>query len=72
MAYWKTRPTEEIVDSLRPGQPEALRTWGDGRIANGNTRTLVFEGRGVDIDALPREVKVVDPNTLETTWVTRP
>jgi hypothetical protein len=28
LAYWRTRPTSEIVASLKPGATEALRTMG--------------------------------------------
>ena len=72
LKYWRTQPTEKIVESLKPGSPEALRAWPDGRIFNGNTRTLILEERGVPINNLPREVKITDPNTGATTWVTKP
>jgi hypothetical protein len=53
--YWSTRPTEEIRQSLSPGQEESLRVTSDGRIFNGNTRTLVLQDRGININDLPRE-----------------
>jgi len=55
LAYWRTRPTQEIRDSLLPGQSEALRVKPDGRVMNGNTRLKVLIERGEDIDSLPRE-----------------
>lgn len=56
LTYWRTRSTQEIIDSHKPGQPESLKTWPDGRMASGNTRTLVLEERGIPINSLPREV----------------
>jgi hypothetical protein len=55
LGYWRSRPTDAILDSLLPGRPEALRVKPDGRVMNGNTRLKVLLKRGVDIDALPRE-----------------
>ncbi len=72
LQYWRTQPTDKILESLKPGNPESLRTWLDGRMMNGNTRTLVLEERGFPINSLPREVQVVDPNTGIATWVTVP
>lgn len=72
LKYWRTQPTGRIVESLKPGNPESLKTWADGRMMNGNTRTLVLEERGVSIRNLPREVQVVNPQTGTTTWVVKP
>lgn len=65
---WRGQPTEKIVESLRPGEKEAPRTWTDGLMMNGNTRTMVLEERGTPINILPREVKIVDEMTLEEHW----
>jgi hypothetical protein len=54
--FWRQRTTEDIVQSLRPGVDEALRSKPDGRIINGNTRIKILEERGFDVNALPREV----------------
>jgi hypothetical protein len=56
LEYWRKQPTEDIVSSLQPGQPEALTVKFDGRIMNGNTRIKVLEERGFDVNSLPREV----------------
>jgi hypothetical protein len=56
LAYWRRRTIEEIVESLRPGSPEALKVKPDGRILNGNARVKVLEERGYDVDGLEREV----------------
>lgn len=55
LEYWRKRPTEEIVKSLQPGNPEALRVKPDGRVINGNIRIKALEERGFDINSLPRE-----------------
>jgi hypothetical protein len=54
--FWRQQTTDDIVQSLRPGAGEALRSKPDGRIINGNTRIKVLEERGFDVNALPREV----------------
>lgn len=48
--------TKELVASLAPGRPDALRVKPDGTVMNGNHRVAVLLERGVDVDALPREV----------------
>ena len=56
LAYFRGRSTEEILESLRPGQQSALKTRPDGTVLEGHHRILVLKERGVDCDALPREV----------------
>jgi hypothetical protein len=56
LAYWRRQSTEDIVESLKPGGPEALQVKPDGRILNGNIPIKVLEERGFDINSLPREV----------------
>jgi hypothetical protein len=56
LEYWRKQSTEDIVNSLQPGQPEALKVKSDGRIMNGNMRIKVLEERGFDVNSLPREV----------------
>ena len=55
LTFWKSRLTQEIVESLAPGQRESLRVKPDGRNMNGNTRITVLVERGYPIDDLPRE-----------------
>jgi len=50
----KRMTTRDIVDSLRPGAKNPLRVAPDGRIMDGNTRALILEERGYDINSLPR------------------
>jgi hypothetical protein len=56
LEYWREQPTADIVNALRPGQPEALKVNSDGRIMDGNTRIKVLEERGFDVNSLPRGV----------------
>ena len=58
LEYHRTRPTEEIIESLRPvpGKSEHLIVKPDGRIVQGNTRIKVLEERGFPVNDLPREV----------------
>jgi hypothetical protein len=53
-AYWRGQSTQSIIDSLAPGQLEPLTVNSNGAIVQGNTRTLIFEQRGYDINSLPR------------------
>lgn len=43
LAYCRRRETAEIIESLRPGAPEALKVKPDGRILNGNVCIKVLE-----------------------------
>ncbi|MBA4065443.1 MAG: hypothetical protein C0501_17365 [Isosphaera sp.] len=54
-AYGKLT-TAALVDSLRPGRVGALKTRPDGTMLDGHHRVKVLRDRGVDVDALPREV----------------
>jgi hypothetical protein len=47
---------QELIDSLGPGQPGALKTRPDGTMIDGHHRIKVLRERGVDVDALPREI----------------
>lgn len=48
--------TDELLDSLRPGSPGALKTRPDGAVIEGHHRLAVLRGRSVAIEALPREI----------------
>jgi ParB-like chromosome segregation protein Spo0J len=41
---------------LEPGKPGSLKAREDGTVIDGHHRLQVLRDRGVDIDALPREV----------------
>lgn len=49
-------PTHVLIDSLRPGGVGALKARPDGTMLDGHHRVKVLRERGVDVDALPREV----------------
>jgi hypothetical protein len=49
-------PTAEIVESLEPGRPGALKVRQDGTVLDGHHRIVVLRERGVAVDTLPREV----------------
>jgi hypothetical protein len=57
--YWKQQKTEDIVELLKPDpkNPDSLKVYPDGSIVDGNTRTLILEERGYDINSLPREFR---------------
>ena len=48
--------TDELVDSLPPGSPGSLKNRPDGTVIEGHHRLAVLRDRGVDIEALPREI----------------
>ena len=51
---WNKKSTQEIIDSLAPGNPNAeLTIYPDGAIVNGNTRIAILMERGVDVNSLP-------------------
>ena len=56
LAGLRKKSTQELIESLKPGMEEALRVKPDGRVMNGNHRITVLMERGVDVNALPREV----------------
>ncbi len=50
--------TEVLLHSLLPGQKDALKVRPDGTILDGHHRLKVLRSRGIDVDALPREIVV--------------
>jgi hypothetical protein len=56
LALFRKMSTEEIVESLRPGSPGALKTRTDGTVLDGHHRLQVLSERRVDVETLPREV----------------
>lgn len=53
--YGKAR-TQELMDSLKPGQPGSLKVRPDGTMVDGHHRIKILRDRGVDVDQLPREI----------------
>jgi len=58
---YSKRSNQELIDSLKPGQTGSLKTRPDGTIVDGNHRIKILRDRGVDVNALPREVVPKDP-----------
>lgn len=56
LANFRTLTTAQLIDSLRPGQPGALKARPDGTLLEGHHRLAVLRERGVNIDTLPREL----------------
>lgn len=48
--------TQELIDSLQPGKPGALKVRPDGTVIDGHHRLKILYDRGSDIHALPREI----------------
>lgn len=55
--YWSKQSTDDIVNSLKPGQDEPLVVDDGGTVWQGNQRVRVLEERGVDVNSLPRTPK---------------
>jgi ParB-like chromosome segregation protein Spo0J len=57
---------QELINSLKPGQPDSLKVRPDGTIVDGHHRIKILRDRGVDVDSLPREiipkVTIADPS----------
>ena len=47
---------QELIDSLQPGQQHSLKVRPDGTMVDGHHRIKLLRDRGVDVDALPREI----------------
>ncbi len=48
--------TEELTDSLRPGQPGALKARPDGTLLDGHHRLQILIEREADVNRLAREI----------------
>ena len=48
--------TQELKKSLEPGHGHCLKARPDGTMLDGHHRVHILKGRGVNVDALPREV----------------
>lgn len=58
MAQLERLTTEELRLSLQPGQASRLKARPDGTLLDGHHRIAVLRGRGVEVDALPRELVI--------------
>lgn len=55
------KSTQELIDSLQPGHLGSLKVRPDGTMIDGHHRIKILRVRGVDVDALPREILTKDP-----------
>jgi hypothetical protein len=55
LAAFRKLSTDELIDSLLPGESGALKVKPDGTIMDGHHRIHVLRERGIDVDALLRE-----------------
>jgi putative addiction module component (TIGR02574 family) len=53
--------TQELIDSLKPGQSGSLKVRPDGTMVDGHHRIKLLRDRGIDVDSLPREIIAKDP-----------
>lgn len=56
LAEYAKASTQDLIDSLRPGQTGALKVRPDGTMVDGHHRINILRDRGVDVDSLPREI----------------
>ena len=56
LSQYRALSTQALIVSLQPGQPGALKVRPDGTILDGHHRLSILCSRGIDIDALPREI----------------
>ena len=56
LAAFRKLTTEVLVHSLRPAEAGSLKVRPDGTIMDGHHRVHVLRERGLDVDALPREI----------------
>jgi hypothetical protein len=56
LEMFRKRSTQELLDSLSPGQPGSLKVRPDGTMIDGHHRIKILVSRGVDFDSLPREI----------------
>lgn len=49
--------TSGLIDSLKPGEPGSLKVQTNGTIMDGHHRIYILRERGIDVDALPRDIQ---------------
>ncbi len=60
LTQFRKLSTDELIASLAPGLPGALKTRPDGTMLDGHHRVIVLRERGVKVDELPREIIPLD------------
>jgi len=61
LAQFERLQSEDLLRSLEPGQSNCLRARPDGTMLEGHHRIHGLRGRGVDVDALPRQIEEKQP-----------
>ena len=56
LSQFERLTNEVILYSLEPGQPGSLKARPDGTLLDGHHRVEVLRARGINVDALPREI----------------
>lgn len=56
LAQFGKSSDQALIDSLKSGQPGSLKVRPDGTVIDGHHRLKILRDRGVDIEALPREI----------------
>ena len=56
LEQFRKLPTEQILESLKIGQAYSLTARPDGTLIEGHHRIKVRRERGIDVDALLREI----------------
>ena len=57
LAQFERLHDEDLLRSLEPGQSNCLKVRPDGTILEGHHRVRVLRARGIDVDALPRQIE---------------
>ncbi len=48
--------SQELIESLKPGQPGSLKVTPDGLMMDGHHRVQVLRDRGIDVNSPPRAI----------------
>jgi hypothetical protein len=56
LALMEKMTTEYLRQTLMPGQNDCLKARPDGTVLDGHHRLYTLRARGVEVDALPREI----------------
>ncbi len=56
LEYLRKISSEDLLESLKPENTEALKTKADGTIMDGHHRITILRERGIDVEKLPREI----------------
>jgi len=60
LEHFRKLSTDQILETLKVGQPCSLKARPDGTLVEGHHRLKILRERGIDIDSLAREIVVKD------------